>query len=104
MKAGVSSRGSPMPKSMSGTPSAALRRLASVRRTKGYVVRPASVGLSLIGRLRPRAAASSGELRQHLVGAHERGDLDLLLARVGEARLARAEVDRVHAGQRELRD
>ena len=44
MNAGVSSRGSPMPKSMTSTPAAAAARVASLRRTNGYVPRPGEHG------------------------------------------------------------
>ena len=44
MNAGVSSRGSPIPKLMTSTPDAASARVASVSRTNGYVRRPVEHG------------------------------------------------------------
>ena len=44
MKAGVCSRGSPMPKSMIGTPLRRSRARASASRTNGYVFEPGQDG------------------------------------------------------------
>ena len=89
MNSGVSSRGSPMPKSIRSAPAASARRRASSRRTNGYVSRPARTGFS-------RTARSL----QHRVGALQRGDLHVLVALVRLRRVAGAEVDRVEARPR----
>ncbi len=46
MNAGVSSRGSPIPKSISSTPAARSRARSCSSRTNGYVPKPASTGES----------------------------------------------------------
>ena len=60
MNAGVSSRGSPTPKSITGTPRASRSRLASVSRTKGYVRRPVRTGDGFTPAPRPRSARARG--------------------------------------------
>src|SRR3954454_7410259 len=100
MNGGVSSRGSPTPKSITGTPRSTSRRLASVSRTNGYVRRPVRTGGGFLpppsGRggapaaTRPAAPAGRGrgvaaehlrrEALQDAVAAHERLDGHGLLA------------------------
>src|SRR3954471_6188925 len=96
MNASVGSRGSPLPKSISSIPRARSRRFASSSRTKGYVPVAARTGE------RRMRLDRSEEPGQRLVGAGELGDLDLLVARVGVASRARAEVDGVDPAAREL--
>ena len=95
MNAGVSSRGSPIPKSMISTPAARSRArgLARAARTGTCRARPARGR----GGLTCRSASSTW------YAAQQRGDLDLLVAPVRLRGRARAEVDRRIAGRRRTR-
>src|SRR5919197_1589930 len=64
MRGSVGSFGSPLPKSITGTPSASSRRRSSSRRTKGYVAIPVSVGEMRTARPY-REGLSAQRLRAH---------------------------------------
>src|SRR5688572_12482716 len=98
MNAGVSSRGSPMPKSMISTPAARSRTRACSSRTKGYVASPSRTGerrTLMPSRLEApwKGLASRAERLEHLEAAQQRADLDELLALVSLRGRARPEVD-----------
>src|SRR5437868_4998429 len=98
IRGSIGSWGSPTPKSMNSTPSAASLRLASSSRVNGYW--PSSLRT---GEKRT-ASDRTGEQEplQRLEDALHRRDLDALLPRVRVARLPGPEVDRVHAARREV--
>src|SRR5680860_294392 len=95
MKAGVASRGSPTPRSMMSMPRAAAAAFACVSRTNGYVPCAASSGLT---------GGSAMEALEQLVAAHERCDLDALVAPVRIGRVPGTEIDRVDALEGQLGD
>src|SRR5712691_9397450 len=86
---------------MNETPPAASRRFASSRRANGYVPSSVRTGERRTGRL-DRIGAQ--EPLQRLERPLHRSHLDALLARVGVARLAGAEVDGVDAPRGEVGD
>src|SRR2546428_12795623 len=100
MRGSVASCGSPVPKSINCTPSAGSRRFASSRRTNGYVPSWARTGDRRTALDAPRAQ----EPLQRLERALQRPDLDALVARVGVAGGARAEVHGVHSARGEVGD
>src|SRR5829696_6867759 len=93
MNAGVASRGSPTPRSMISMPRAAAACLAWVSRTNGYVPCASRSGFT---------RSSATQALQQLVAAHERGDVDLLVAPVRERGVAGPEVHGVDARADEL--
>src|SRR5437899_1459664 len=99
MNAGVTSRGSPMPKSISSIPLAAASAFQSSRRANGYCVSSLSTGERRMVRTLPRK-----ELLQGVVGALELADLYPLVDRVRVPRPTGAEIDRIQASGRKLGD
>src|SRR5437868_8957131 len=99
IRGSIGSWGSPTPKSMNSTPSAASRRLASSSRVNGYW--PSSLRT---GEKRT-ASDRTGEQEalQRLEYTFHRRNLDALLSRVRVACLPGAEVDRVDAAGGEVR-
>src|SRR6476659_7171561 len=99
MNAGVTSRGSPMPKSISSMPSAAASTFQSSRRAKGYCASSVSTG-----ERRMRRTLPGKEPLQGVVGPFELTDLHPLVDRVRVARPAGAKVDRVESPGGEVGD
>src|SRR3954465_5851275 len=104
MKAGVGSRGSPMPKSIRSMPRAEAAAFQSSRRANGYWASSARTGESCMPRryragrsLPERGGSSRHEALEWCERPLELGDLDPLVGRVGVARPAGAEVDGVEA-------
>src|SRR5258708_35927234 len=97
MNAGVTSRGSPMPKSISSTPLAVASAFQSSSRAKGYCASSLSTGERRMARKLP-----GKEALQRLVGALELADLHPLVDRVCVPRRTGAEVDRIEAPRSEV--
>ena len=98
MNAGVRSRGSPMPKSISSMPRADASALQSSSRVNGYCARSARTGESCTLRRYRRGSAAARERPLELA------DLDPLVDRVGVAGRAGAEVDGIEPARREVGD
>ena len=99
MNAGVGSRGSPTPKSITSIPRAA--------RLGAPVVEPGERVLLELREERRELASADAPARKRLervVGPLELGDLDPLVGRVGVARRAGAEVERVEPARGEVGD
>src|SRR5438445_2233277 len=99
MNAGVTSRGSPMPKSISSIPLAAASAFQSSRRANGYCASSVSTGERRMPRKRPRK-----ELLQGVVGPLELADLYPFVHCVRIPRSTGAEVDRIEAPGRKVGD
>src|SRR5687767_8411976 len=111
MNAGVSSRGSPTPKSMTWRPSASAAAFRRSSSSNGYGSDPRRPGdrwtispfLSL-----PLSSAPPGralqERAEHLVRSDQRGDVDPLVVPVSVLRVSGPEVHGVDACGPELRD
>src|SRR5258708_23753691 len=99
IRGSVGSRGSPMPKSMTSRPCARRASAASFSRTDGYVAWPRRIGEMGTERTLP-----GEETPQCLVAMDEGRDLDLLVATVGERRIAGPKVHGVDPTRGEVGD
>src|SRR5262245_22626929 len=99
MKAGVGSRGSPMPKSISSSPDSTIRRRASSSRTNGYVGSVSSTGERRVTEPRLPGCKAAKRLEAPL----EVRDRNLLVCTVRVGGRAGPEVHRVESALRELR-
>src|SRR6476646_140193 len=99
MKAGVTSRGSPMPKSISSSPLAVASAFQSSRRAKGYCASSVSTG-----ERRMRRTLPGKEPLQGVVGPFELPDLHPLVERVRVALPAGVKVELVESPGGEVGD